>query len=231
MNTILEIAKKAYDRISKLGLIRDSEFTSIKAFKDGAFGVLIATILSQNTSDRNSILAYNRLKKTAGMDPCKIYRIPKEVIAKAIKPAGLYNKKAIVIIEISRTICIDYNGSLEWVRDLDIDTARSILLKLPGIGFKTADILLAYYGFKTFPVDTHITRITKRLGLVPDKAGYDDISNVWMKALPPKEYFKAHLTLISFGRSICKAKNPKCNICPIRNLCKHYIGGDIQFKC
>jgi endonuclease-3 len=216
---ILELLRKTY------GSIDTSSFIATRVRNKGLFEFIVAVMLSQNTSDKNAIRAYENLKRVLGdITPEKILSTDLEIIKNAIKPAGMYNERAKRIYELAK-IFLENNIEEEirkYISEGKLGEARKTLLSLPGVGFKTADIvLLMYFGQPVFPVDTHIRRITMRLGYIT-RNDYEAISNWWMKQLKPEEYLEAHLLLIMHGRRICRAKNPKCYICPLRNYCKYY---------
>lgn len=217
-NPIQEI----YIKIRGLGLRGGMEFTSEVPPKNNLYKILVATILSQNTNDKNSIRAFRRLEEIIGITPSNILNANEMDVAEAIKIGGLHNIKASKIKMATKIIMQKFGGDLGKIINMDYEEARETLLKIPGIGQKTADIILMKAGHPAFPVDTHITRITKRLGLVNNKAGYEEISNVWRRALPPTIYINAHLDLIAFGRKICKSIRPRCQKCPLTEECKYY---------
>lgn len=216
-------AKETYQKLKKLSLREDNMYVSLIAEKtQDPFKLLISTILSQNTNDRNSIRAYHNLDNSIGVTIDSLLEASQKTIADLIRIGGLHNIKARKIKGIVEKIVENYKSDLNWIKKEKVDSARKKLLKLPGIGEKTADILLLYFNKPAFPVDTHITRITKRIGLVDRKASYNEISSVWKEALRKKDYKDAHLQLIAFGRKICKARNPRCRECPLKNICKFY---------
>ena len=186
----------------------------------GAFETLVQTILSQNTNDRNSEAAMRKLREH--------YKINARTLAKArvskliphIKQAGLYRSKAPRIIETSRIIVERYGGRLGKVLNQPYQQAKEELMTLPGVGPKTADILLAFVAKNpVIPVDTHIARVTKRLGIARSKANYEEIRTHLEALIPPHERVRVHLSIIAFGREICRAPKPRCAICPINKLC------------
>ena len=216
----LSKARQVYDTLKNTEILNDMKFTSLEAAKNGdLFEILVATILSQNTSDRNSIEAYERLRQNIRIEPSEIMNANIREIEKYIRKAGLYKSKARAIKESAELIMYKLNGDLRNIRKYPLDKAREILSSINGVGLKTADVVLLHLGFPVFPVDTHIRRVSKRLGIVGEKADYEEISNVWKKALKPHEYLDAHLRLIAFGRRICLAKNPKCGICFFKDIC------------
>ncbi len=217
-----------YELLNKLrsvGTFNFQEFTSLKALIEDRdpFKILLATVLSQNTNDRNSIRAFKKLKEKYILKPEEIALVKREELAETIKPGGMHNLKAEKIISLSRKVVKEFGGDLNIILNKPLKEARKELLKLPGVGFKTADVvLLSLTDKKVFPVDTHIERITKRLGLVDEKAKYEKIRKKLEETFPPDKYLEAHLLLINFGRKICKTRKPKCGKCPIRNKCKYF---------
>jgi endonuclease-3 len=137
-----------------------------------------------------------------------------------IRSAGLYTLKAPRIIEVSRIILHKYNGSLSSILKLPYPAAKEELMEMPGVGPKTADIVLAFNAKRPIiPVDTHIARVTKRLGISPRKAGYEEIRTSLEELIPGQDRIPLHLSIIEFGRNICRAPRPKCQICPVNKTC------------
>ncbi len=222
----LYLAREVYNRLKRINLRRRTRYTSkiVKSSND-IYRMLIATILSQNTNDKNSIDAYRNLEKKIGVEIENINRAGEKDIAESILVAGLYNVKAKKIKEVTKILLERYGGDMEKLLEGGEGEARRRLLELPGVGYKTADIILLFTGRKAFPVDTHITRITRRLSLVSEKGSYEEISRVWMEALDPDDYEDAHLQLIAFGRKVCLARKPRCSDCPLNDLCEYYKSG------
>ncbi|ABN70462.1 HhH-GPD family protein [Staphylothermus marinus F1] len=215
---IISILRKHY----KLNL---KEFIAPNIRDKSLFEYIIGVMLSQNTSDKNAIRAYLNLKKIYGeITPEKILSTSIEKLVEALKPAGMYNQRAQRIVELAK-IFTERNVKEELrklVEEGKLREARKYLVNLPGVGLKTADVvLLMYYKQPVFPVDTHIRRVSKRLGYI-EKDNYETISRWWMKQLKPNEYLEAHLLLITHGRKTCKARKPLCDKCPINKYCKYY---------
>lgn len=187
------------------------------------FKILVATILSQNSTDKAAMTAYYNLEKITEISPLGICRLNVKVIASAIRPAGLQNSKAKALKELSRIILERYSGDLlKLLRRREVDL-RKALMELPNIGPKTADILLLNMGYlKTVPVDTHISRIAKRLGIVPQNAGYEAIRIRLDEIFAEDDRYDAHLLLILHGRTTCRAINPLCQECIINEKCNYY---------
>ena len=183
---------------------------------------LVSTILSQNTNDLNRDRAFNSLQ--AKFPKWEAVRDAKtiEVVA-AIRSAGLANQKGPRIQKVLRAIT-DERGSLDlsFLKDLPLEEARSWLTKFKGVGPKTAAIVLCFsLNRPAFPVDTHIYRVTGRIGLRPQKMTVEQAHPYLENLLPPETYYAAHLNLIRLGREICHARKPDCPRCPIRKLCKY----------
>ncbi len=187
------------------------------------FEVLISTILSQKTERRGTKKAFDFLRSRIGVTPRAIAQADVSAIIEAIRPAGLYRSKAPKIKEVAVQVQDTYGGDISRVLDLPAEEARKLLLKLPGVGPKTADILLSFVGNRpVFPVDVHIERIGKRLGLVAEKAHYEEIKASFEQVIPPADRMRAHMSLIEFGREICTARNPKHAVCPVSSYCDYY---------
>lgn len=179
--------------------------------------VLILTILSQNTNDQNRDRAYESLKQRFPTYE-GIVRAPTEKIAEAIKVGGLHRQKAKRIQEVLRRIKRERGDyDLSHLKDLSTEEAVQELLKFDGVGKKTAGVVLTFSLNKPyFPVDTHIDRITHRLGLVKQGQDPHDVMNEFV---PDKLKYQFHLHLIWHGRQTCKARKPLCEQCVIADLC------------
>lgn len=189
-------------------------------YKD-CFKVLIATLLSQNSTDKGTYKAFYNLESKIGVDPNKLSEAYIEDIGEAIKSIGIYKIKSKRIHEISLIIKEKYKGNLDPILSLPPDEARKELITLPGIGEKTADVvLLTCKGYPFFPVDTHIKRIAKRLGIEGNT--YDKISCALKHIFKKEDYLKAHHLLIAHGRNTCKAVKPLCSRCSISDCCEYF---------
>ncbi|MBV9791354.1 MAG: endonuclease III [Chloroflexi bacterium] len=190
---------------------------------------LILTILSQNTSDRNSGRAWRILQSR--------YRTWDEVLAAetselydAIKSAGLGNIKAPRIQNVLHEI-LDRRGSfdLHFLRDLPLAEAKRWLTSLPGIGPKTAACVLCFAcDMPALPVDTHVHRVSLRLGLIGPKVGADAAHDLLEQAVPPEDVYAFHVNMILHGRQICHAQRPECGRCPLADLCDYYAAPRAQ---
>jgi endonuclease-3 len=188
--------------------------------KRDPFRTLILTVLSQTTADRNSVQAFRNLQKIFPITPEALSKAEIGDIENAIKVGGLYRNKARVIKTVSRIILEQHEGSIDFIYSLPFEDARDALLALPGVGPKTADIVLLFCAKKpAIPVDTHVNRVSKRLGLAPEKADYEEVRGALEKLYSPEDYQDVHLLFISHGRKFCKARKPLCKVCPINALC------------
>ena len=184
------------------------------------FETLIVTIISQNTADRNTAKAFENLSKRFKIEPEVLANAETSQIEECLRVAGLYRNKAKTIKQISKIILEEFHGTLNPILSLPFEEARKTLLKLPGVGPKTADVLLLFCSEKpTIPVDTHVNRVAKRLGLAPQKGDYETVRQSLQSIYDPKEYLSVHILLILLGRKYCKAKNPLCKDCPVNVFC------------
>jgi endonuclease III len=189
--------------------------------REDPFNTLIRTILSQNTNWRNEDTAYRRLEEIIGVSSKTLAEAPLTKIAEAIKPAGMYNIRSRVIKQVSEQVLTKFDGTLAPTVSKPYPQAREELMTLPGVGEKTADVVLLFNAGKAvIPVDRHIARITKRLELVPANAPYDKIRATLEQSTPPETYLDTHIKLIQFGRDTCRAQNPKCPTCTLNTLCR-----------
>ncbi len=192
-----------------------------------ALSQLIVTILSQNTTDVNTDRAYGNLRAQFPTWE-QVRDAPTRRIVRAIRSAGLANTKAPRIQAILRHLMQERGTlSLDFLRKLPVEQAKEYLLRLKGVGPKTASIVLLFtFGKPAFPVDTHIFRVTKRLGWIPSRASREQAHEILESLAPPEIYYPLHLNIIAHGRAVCKAQRPRCEICPLTDLCDHY--GRIQ---
>jgi len=185
-----------------------------------AFETLIRTILSQNTSDVNSNRAMEKLKSLFQITPEVLSQAPVRELIECIRSAGLYRVKAPRIKKVSSIIVDRFGGDMDTILERGPAEARSTLTTFPGVGYKTADIVLAFVaGHPTIPVDTHVTRVSKRLGIVRMNARYEEIRLALERLVPPSRRVRMHLSLIRFGREICKAPRPLCPKCLVNRIC------------
>lgn len=183
---------------------------------------LVSTILSQNTNDSNRDRAFESLRLRFPTWEAVREADPTSVVA-AIRPAGLANQKGPRIQQVLREITSERGSlDLDFLKDLPLEEARAWLMKFKGVGPKTAAIVLLFsLGRPAFPVDTHIYRVTGRIGLRPEKMTVEDAHTHLEKLFPPETYYAAHLNIIRLGREICAARKPACERCPLRSLCNY----------
>ncbi|MQC26629.1 MAG: endonuclease III [Chloroflexi bacterium] len=184
---------------------------------------LVSTILSQNTNDINRDVAFNALK--AAFPSWEAMRdADEEAVVEAIRPAGLANQKGPRIQAVLRDITAQRGDlSLEFLKDMDAEAASAWLQGFNGVGPKTAAIVLQFSLDKpAFAVDTHVYRVTGRIGLRPPKMTAEKAHTFLEGLLPPETYYAAHLNIIRLGREICQARTPNCAECPLQDLCDYY---------
>ncbi len=185
------------------------------------FKNLIITVLSQNTSEANCVRAYKGLSAKFQIEPQILVKAKEADIREAIRSGGLYNIKAKRIKEVSRAVLEKFEGNLVPVLALPKGEARVKLMELPGIGPKTADVLLANrHGYsQVFVVDTHMDRIAKRLGLVKSDARYEDIQTALQSFIPWDKGERVGGLFWLLAKYTCGAQNPKCSECLLINIC------------
>jgi len=189
--------------------------------------LLIGTILSQHTNDRNSALAMQRLRK-ALPDWNGVADAPLWKIAGAIRPAGLHRQKARSIRDVVRRLRAERGrATLDFVRRWPTDAINAYLLSLPGIGPKTAACVLLFSRLKrpVLPVDTHVHRVSRRLGLIGPKTSADKAHELLAALVPADRVYAFHVLLIQHGRQVCHARRPDHAACVLRSICPQAGGG------
>lgn len=186
------------------------------------FKSLVLTVLSQNTSEINCIRAYKGLAAKFEVTPESLAKASLNELKEAIRSGGLFNIKAKRIKDLARAVIEKFGGDLNPILEQPKEKARERLMELPGIGPKTADVLLTdrYSYREVLPVDTHYDRIAKRLGLVKSDAGYDEVQGALM-GFVPRGNERASGLLWLLTKHTCRAQNPKCYECPILSLCDY----------
>ena len=182
---------------------------------------LVLTVLSQHTSDLNAERAFADLQRVFPGGWQEVVDASTVEVADAIRSGGLANSKAPRIQAILREVR-DREGSfdLSSLRAMSDDDAREYLIGLPGIGPKTAAVVLSFaLGRDAMPVDTHVHRVTKRLGLIPPKATAERADRILHELVPDGMRTPLHVAFIRLGREICKAPTPRCRQCPLKDLC------------
>jgi len=177
------------------------------------FRILIATILSARTKDENTTKAADKLFKLYGT-PQKLAKAKVKDVEKVIKSVGFYHVKSKRIIEVANLILSKYNGKVP----ADIDK----LVDMPGVGRKTANCVLVYAFEKpAIPVDTHVHRISNRLGLVDTKIP-EETEMALREKIPKKYWLDINNTFVMYGQNICKPISPMCDVCKIRKTCNYF---------
>ncbi len=183
---------------------------------------LVCTILSQNTNDINRDKAFSALKERYSTWE-EVRDADSAELQYVIRIAGLAQQKGPNIQAALREIS-EKNGAidLEWLKNLSGDEARDWLVNLKGVGPKTAAIVMVFaLGMPAFPVDTHIYRVTGRIGLRPKKLNVEKTHQYLEMIGDPGEFGPLHLNLINLGRNFCQARKPKCSGCPVIDLCDY----------
>jgi len=201
--------------------IRASDFASILVSKESRdpFRVLVVTILSQSCTDIAAIKAYRTLEKRVGITAGNLAHAEVRKISDSIRVAGLHRQKSRALRHLARLVLQEYAGDMSKILQKPLNEARIDLQKLPKVGPKTADVLLSVWGKATISVDTHVERVSKRLGLTPSKAKYAKIRSDLMQLFDVGDYGKIPLLFMAHGRRYCKAIRPLCSTCPVKRLC------------
>jgi endonuclease-3 len=216
MNRLVQRALKIHERLL--------EFYGEPVWRNPlpAVDELVSTILSQNTNDVNRDRAFEGLRAKFGTWE-EVRDAETQDVIDAIRPAGLANQKGPRIQQVLRSIT-EERGSLDlsFLADLSVEEARAWLMRFNGVGPKTAAIVLCFSLNKpAFPVDTHIYRVTGRIGLRPERMTVEQAHPYFENLFPPETYYAAHLNIIRLGREICQARRPYCEKCPILKLCDY----------
>ena len=188
--------------------------------KHDPFETLIVTIISQNTADRNTARAFARLSERFEIKPEVLANAKTVLIEDSLKTAGLHRSKAKTIKQVSTIILDNFCGDIQTILSLPLEKARKTLMQMPGIGPKTADVVLLFSAAQpTIPVDTHVKRVSKRLGLASKNADYEEIRANLQSLYEQSDYLAVHVLLIALGRRYCKARRPLCKKCPVNKHC------------
>jgi len=201
--TMLDVNPPRYTALERLHKVQTAR----------PFRILIATILSARTKDENTTKAADKLFKLYGT-PQKLAKAKVKDVEKVIKSVGFYHVKSKRIIEVANLILSKYNGKVP----ADIDK----LVDLPGVGRKTANCVLVYAFEKpAIPVDTHVHRISNRLGLVDTKTP-EETEMALREKIPKKYWLDINNTFVMYGQNICKPISPMCDVCKIRKTCNYF---------
>jgi endonuclease III len=185
---------------------------------------LVLTVLSQSTNDRNRDVAYMRLRERLPSWE-EVMHAPVAEVEEAIRPGGISRVKSARIQAILRAIAEDPRDpagalSLDWLPRVPLGEARDYLMALPGVGRKTAAcVLLFAYGLREVPVDTHVSRVGTRLGLLRAGASFKELHDQMLALTPPGEELELHVNLLRHGRRTCHARSPACGQCALARMC------------
>jgi endonuclease III len=201
-----------------------SDIDNSRLRSQGVFELLIETVLSQRTRDENSERAAQDLFRVA-RTPKQILKLPTRRLEKLIRITGPYRQKAKRLKIISKSIIEDYGGA--------VPDSRAELMKLYGVGYKTADIVLMYgFNIPSIAVDTHCNRIPKRIGLIDRRASVEEVKACLEDLFPRNKWYLINIGLVRFGKEICKPVNPVCikhpNDCPFSGFCRAYKTKDFK---
>jgi endonuclease-3 len=183
---------------------------------------LVLTFLSQNTSDLNSGRAFAALKARYPTWQA-VLDAPVGELAETIRSGGLSQQKAPRIQAALRRILAERGEfNLDFLADLPVEEAERWLVSFDGVGHKTASIVLLFcFNRAAFPVDTHVGRVTRRLGLAEPRATEEKIKGIWERLAPAAWFYPLHLNLIHHGREVCHARAPACGACVLADLCAY----------
>lgn len=189
-----------------------------------AVSELVLTILSQNTADVNSFRAFTALRERYA-DWDAVLAAPTDELEEVIRPGGLAPTKSRRIQHVLAEVHDATHGTwdLSFLGEWPLEKARDWLISLPGIGRKTAAIVLLFnFGRPQLPVDTHVHRVASRLGMLPPRTPLVRAHDLLEEVLEPDEMYPFHVELIRHGRDTCRAPRPICGLCPLTDVCAYY---------
>ena len=203
--------------------IRDEDFAASRTAKETGdpFRVLVVTILSQNCTDVAALKAYYRLEERVRVTVANLAAAKVRTIENAIHVAGLHKQKAKALRQLAKIVSEKHPSGFGSFIEGSFEEVRAALQELPNVGPKTADVLLSIWGEPTISVDTHVDRVSKRLGLARTKARYEEVRAALMEDFPVRDYRVIPLYFMALGRQICKARRPLCPTCPVNSLCAY----------
>ena len=217
-------AEKVFFVLDELEKIYHNEAVPPELGHEDLLDGLILTVLSQNTNDRNRDSAFANLKSIYPLWP-DVIKAGQEKLEAAVRCAGLAHTKAKRIIEILKIVHEDFGEySLKKLAKRKSDYIREYLRVLPGVGAKTvACVMLFDMKIPAFPVDTHITRISKKTGIADEKNSPEEISEFFESVVPASRCLGGHVNIIAHGREICRSRNPKCKDCVLAVQCEFLL--------
>ncbi len=198
-------------------------FGEPKRERNDAVSQLVGTMLSQATTDVQTARSFAELRRRFPTWE-QVRDAPASQIAQAIRSSGLSKQKAPRIKRALQYITKERGKiDLDFLKKMPVVEAKKWLTQIDGVGPKTASIVLLFtFQQPLFPVDTHVHRVTRRLGWIPGKASAEQAHEILTAAVPPELHYRLHLNLIQLGRQVCDARKPKCEICPLTDLCHYY---------
>ena len=220
------------DRLRRCVDLLEGGYGTPKSRGLGPVDLLVQTILSQNTTSANTHRAFENLKRRYP-DYLALLDAPDEEVARAIRCGGLANIKTGRIKEALEKIK-ERSGTidLDFLKDADPEAARDYLMALPGVGPKTAAVVLLFaFHMPLLPVDTHVNRLSRRLGFVPEKASLEEAERTLEAITPREKYCSFHVNLIRHGRAVCSARSPSCESCVLAELCPYPDRAGKRVKC
>jgi len=185
---------------------------------DSAFEMAVGAILTQNTNWANVVRAIDNLKAAGRFSAEALYALPADELAELIKPAGYFRVKAVRLRNLLALIVQELGGDITTLAERGLDAARELLLAVKGVGPETADSILLYgLSLPSFVVDTYTARICNRHALAPEDAGYEELRELFMDALPEDTalYNEFHALLVRVGNGWCRPRAPRCDTCPL----------------
>lgn len=226
-NIALEAEKKRAEQILSMLRasleIREEDFATLTVAREtkDPFRILIVTVLTQNCTDVAALRAFRNLDRQVGVTVPKLAQANVRTIEKAIHVAGLHRQKARGIKRLAKVIAERYSGNITVALNGPFEDVRAELQELPRVGPKTADVLLGVLGRPTISVDTHVYRVSKRLGLAPRKGGEEKVREALMPLFREEDSRLVPLYFMALGRQICRARKPLCPVCPVSVLCPY----------
>jgi len=214
-------AKRILEILKQNVSVHDEDFATLVVARETSdpFRVLVVTIFSQSCTDIAALRAYRTLDRQVGVTPQSLSRTKTQDIAKAIRVAGLYKQKSRALKKLAQISLKHHSRTLDGILRYPVDQARFLLQELPNVGPKTADVLLSVWGRSTISVDTQVNRVSKRLGLAPQKAKYEEVRTALMHLYKPEDYHSIPLLFMAHGRKTCRSPRPRCSSCPDERLC------------
>ncbi len=203
--------KAILERLEGHPALKDAAIWELKAQKKTPFQALVATLLSSRTRDETTARVARELFREI-RKPEDVLKFSEAELARKLYPVGFYRTKARALRELARILLERHGG--------EVPASREELMALPGVGRKTANIVLAEaFGAPTIGVDVHVHRIAHRLGLVKGKKKPEEVETELVALTDPEDRPRVNRLLVALGQKICLPRNPRCEVCPVRDLC------------